>query len=60
MILNYAMDILTKNIEMEVDLPVETDYIDKALKNMGFNALRWAIVNVNDKKITVNVTFENL
>ena len=54
------MDILTKNIEMEVNLPVETDYIDKALKNMGFNALRWAIVNVNDKKITVNVTFENL
>lgn len=54
------MDILTKNIELEVDLPITTLDIDKALAEKSIKPLRYAIVKVEGNILTINVTYENL
>ena len=54
------MDIFTKNIDMEVDLPVDITDIEKKLAEDGINPLRFAIVKVDNNKLTINVTYDNL
>ena len=54
------MDILNKNIDLEVTLPLSTEDIDNYLKTLNIKPLRFSIVNINDNKVTINVAFENL
>lgn len=54
------MDIITKNIDMEVDLPVDMTEIEKKLSKSGIKPLRYSIVKVEDNILTINVTFDNL
>lgn len=60
MVLNYAMDIITKNIDVKVNLPVTTEEIEKEFVKLGIKPLRYAIVNVTDNILKINVTFDNL
>lgn len=54
------MDIVTKNIEIEMDLPPETDKIYLKLAQSGIDPLRFSIVKVVGNIVTINVTFQNL
>lgn len=54
------MDIVTKNIEIEVDLPVNIADIRKKFTELKINPLRYSIVKVNKNILTINVTFDNL
>ena len=60
MVFNYAMAIITKNIDVVVKFPLNFDEIEKALKIQGIEPLRYAIVKVDNNTLTVNVTFQNL
>jgi len=54
------MEILSKLIEIEAELPVYNDYIEKQIREMGIEPLRWAIVKVNGNKLTISLAYENL
>jgi hypothetical protein len=54
------MSILSKNIEIEMDLPLNADDIEKKLAELGIIPLRYAIVNIDGYKITINVAYESL
>ena len=56
--LNNTMDILTKNIELKVSLPVKISEIEDALTNMS--VLRYSIVKIEGNIATINVSYENL
>ena len=57
--LNLCMDILTKNIDINVDLPLSLSDIDNYLESLNINPLRFSIVKVNKDMVTINVTFKN-
>ncbi len=54
------MDILTKNIDLELNLPITTESIYNALAKRGIEPLRFAVVKVSDDILTLNVSYENL
>ena len=54
------MEILSKLIEIEAELPVYNDYIEKQIREMGIEPLRWAIVKVESSKLTISLAYENL
>lgn len=54
------MEITSKLIEIEADLPVDNDFIEKKLEEMGIEPLRWAIVNVHGNILTISLACENL
>lgn len=54
------MEITSKLIEIEADLPVDNVFIEKKLKEMGIVPLRWAIVGVQGNILTISLACENL
>lgn len=57
---NYLMEIISKLVEIEANLPVDNDYIEKKLAQMGIKPLRWAIVKVDKSSLTISLACENL
>lgn len=55
------MDIISKLITIEAEkLPIDNQFVEDKLKEMGINALRWAIVKVENNTITISLACENL
>lgn len=54
------MEITSKLVEINVMTPIDNHFIDRNLQKMGIDALRWAIVNVHENKLTVSVACKNL
>ena len=54
------MEIISKLVEINAVAPIDNHFIDRNLKKMGIEPLRWAIVNVKGNKLTVSVAHENL
>jgi len=54
------MEIISKLIEIEANLPTDNDFIESKLREMGIEPLRWAIVKVEGNILTVSVACENL
>lgn len=54
------MQITSKLIKIETGFPVDNDFIEKKLKAMGINPLRWAIVKVEGNILTISLACENL
>lgn len=52
------MEIVSKLIEIEADLPINSSFIETKLKEMEINPLRWAIVKIENNLITVNLACE--
>lgn len=49
------MEITSKLVEIEADLPVDNDFVEKKLKEMGIEPLRWAIVKVSGNILTISL-----
>ena len=54
------MSIISKIVKIEVDSDLSDDYIETELLKMGINPLRWAIVKVDNKSLTISVALETL
>jgi len=54
------MEITSKLVEIEANLPVDNDFIEKKLAEMGIEPLRWAVVKVNGNILTVSLACESL
>lgn len=54
------MEITSKLIEIEAQLPVDNEFIEAKLKEMGIEPLRWAIVDVKNNILTISLACENL
>lgn len=54
------MEITSKLVKIEADLPVDNDFIENKLKEMGIEPLRWAIVGVQENILTISLACENL
>lgn len=59
------MDIISKLVEIETEMPVENDFIEEKLNEMGISPLRWAIVDCirqggNKVTLTISLACENL
>ena len=52
------MDILTKNIDLKISLPVNISELEAALSDM--HVLRYSIVKICGNIATINVSYENL
>ena len=52
------MQITSKIIEIEAELTVDNDFIEAKLLEMGIEPLRWAIVKVEGRILTLSVAFE--
>ena len=56
----YLLEIISKLVKIETDLPTSTEFIEAELKKMGINPLRWAIVGVEGNILTISLACENL
>lgn len=54
------MEIISKLVEIDAVVPIDNHFIDKNLRKIGIEPLRWAIVNVKGSKLTVSVAHESL
>ncbi|MFA7658717.1 MAG: hypothetical protein WCY19_04725 [Candidatus Gastranaerophilaceae bacterium] len=58
------MEIVSKLVEIEAELPVDNEFIETKLGEMGIRPLRWAIVAVNGAEnpytLTISLACENL
>lgn len=54
------MEIISKLIEIEAELPVDNDFIEAKLAEMDIYPLRWAIVGVGQNSLTISLAIENL
>lgn len=54
------MEIVSKLVEINAVGTIDNHFIERNLKNMGIDPLRWAIVNAQGRKLTVSVAHENL
>ena len=54
------MEITSKLVEIEAKLPIDNDFVEKKLKEMGTEPLRWAIVGVRGNILTISLSCENL
>ena len=54
------MEIISKLVEIEANLPVDNELIEAKLNEMDIYPLRWAIVNVNGNILTISLACENL
>lgn len=52
------MEIISKIVEIETKLPTDDITIEKKLNSMGINPLRWAIVKVENEKLTISLACE--
>lgn len=53
------MEITSKLVEIEANLPVDNDFIEKKLFEMGIDPLRWAIVKIKGNILTISLACEN-
>ena len=54
------MEILSKLVEIEATLPIDNNYIEKQIRSMGIEPLRWAIVKCEGSTLTISLAYENL
>jgi hypothetical protein len=54
------MEIISKLVQIEANLPVVNDFIEKKLAEMGIKPLRWAVVGANGNVLTISLACENL
>lgn len=54
------MEIISKVVEIEANLPVDNIFIENQLKEMGIQPLRWAITEVKGNTLTISLACENL
>lgn len=54
------MEIVSKLVTIETDLPVDNDFIEKKLREMGIEPLRWAIVKAEGNYLTISLACKNL
>lgn len=54
------MDVVSKIVEIEIDLPIDNIKIENKLSEMGFYPLRWAIVKADGKILTISLACEDL
>ena len=52
------MEIVSKLVELEAVLPVDNNYIEARLQEMGIVPLRWAIVDVGQNSLTISLATE--
>jgi hypothetical protein len=49
------MEIISKLVKIQVDLPVDSEIIEQKLKEQGIEPLRWAIVKAEDNLLTISL-----
>ena len=54
------MEIISRLIEIEAELPVDNLFIEQKIRDMGIKPLRWAIVSVSGNIFTISLACENL
>lgn len=54
------MEIISKLVDVKIELPIDNELIEQKLKEMGIIPLRWAIVKVNNDLLTISLACENL
>lgn len=54
------MEIVSKLVEIEANLPVDNDCIEAKLAEMNIFPLRWAIVDVTQKGLIISLAHEVL
>lgn len=54
------MQIISKSIEIKAKLPVDNDFIEARLAEMGIKPVRWAITKVEGEILTISLACENL
>ena len=47
--------IYSKDVKIKIIDNLNSEYIETELKNMGFDVLRWAITEIDEKYYTVNL-----
>lgn len=50
--------ITTKQIVLAKKLPFDANYVEAEFSKLGFNVLRWAIVEVNDENFVIDAAVE--
>jgi len=55
-----SLEVLSKLVEIEATLPVDNNFIEAKLADKNIIPLRWAIVKVNENKLTISLAYENL
>lgn len=50
--------ITTKNIELEKPNDFDNLWIEKELSKLGYDVIRWAIVDITDKKIIISTSIK--
>lgn len=54
------MEIISKLIEIQAELPIDNDFVEAKLREMGINPLRWAVTGVKNNVLTISVACESL
>ena len=53
--------IISKEIKIvSPKMPPEVDFIEQEIKNRGIEPVRWAIVDIEDNKLTLSVSGKNI
>ena len=53
--------IISKTIKIKTDsLPPNVDYIEEEIKKLGFEPIRWAIVDIKNLELTINLSAQPL
>lgn len=52
------MKIISKLVEINAVSGIDNHFIDKNLKKMGIEPIRWSIIDVKKNKLTVSVAHE--
>lgn len=50
--------ITTETVKLNLPLPTDDETIEKELKKLGIDPLRWAIVKADGQELTLTVSFE--
>lgn len=54
------MEIISKSVEINAKPPVDNDFIEAKLAEMGIEPLRWAITQVEGDILTISLACKNL
>ena len=47
--------ISTKEVKIEKPIDFTSEYVEQKLKNMGFDVLRWAVTDYDEKSYTLSL-----
>jgi len=50
--------IISDNIKLDRVENISTEYIESELKKQGIEPVRWAIIDINEKEITISLAYE--